>query len=142
MIIRWISRIFKIKGPKCRKGCYFPLQQFSYFVQSLQAFSNVDYDEIITRYANTFSQLSGVLTIYILLSIQYIQKEYNVNVVRKIVDFKTFLKKAQGQMDGLKKIARSMTKAKNRFYSEFGILPLFSICLSLRKLKQTSHHGI
>jgi len=40
--------------------------------------------------------------------------------VRSIVDFKTFLKKIQGQVENYKKYARAMTKAKNAFYQEFG----------------------
>jgi len=73
--------------------------------KALAPFSKVDYEEIINRYASTFSQLA--------------EKEYNIGIVRGIVDFKTFLKKIQGQVDTYRKFARQMTKAKNSFYQEF-----------------------
>jgi len=40
--------------------------------------------------------------------------------VKKIADFKNFLKKAQGQASTMKKFSRAMVKAKTSFYQEFG----------------------
>jgi len=46
--------------------------------------------------------------------------------VKKIADFKVFLKKMEGMSKNLKKFARSMVKAKINFYQEFGQLSLFN----------------
>jgi len=76
--------------------------------KALAPFSKQDYEEIINRYINTFSELGG--------------KEYNAAVVKKIADFKVFLKKMEGMSKNLKKFARSMVKAKINFYQEFAFL--------------------
>jgi uncharacterized protein YeeX (DUF496 family) len=76
--------------------------------KALAPFLKQDYEEIINRYINTFSELGG--------------KEYNAAVVKKIADFKVFLKKMEVQSKTLKKFARSMVKAKINFYQEFAFL--------------------
>lgn len=76
--------------------------------KALQPWAKHDYADIIERYSATFSNLAG--------------KEYNVAVVKKIAEFKNFLKKAQGQMTTLRKFSRPMVKAKVHFYQEFAYL--------------------
>jgi len=76
--------------------------------KALKPFEKHDYEEIINRYANTFQKLAG--------------REYNVAVVKKIAEFKNFLKKVQGYTTNLKKVSRAMVKAKTSFYQEFAFL--------------------
>lgn len=69
--------------------------------------AKISYEDLISKYSNTFSQLSG--------------KELNNETVMKIAGFKVFLQKTQGYFENFMKIARSVAQARRTFYEQFAL---------------------